>query len=82
MVYVKFGSWDEEAKDLKARRRNSITRKIDKYNPVFKLLEDANLRMAKGVYNNIINIDGLDDCLVHERIKDISYNNGEVTISW
>lgn len=86
-----FKSWDEEAEEIKAGKK-SITRKIDRYNLIFKELEEINSQMALAKIDpedpygkstfpiEIQDKDGRD--IANGIISKISYFNGNVIVEW
>ncbi len=78
---IKFRSSGKEFEDIKSGKVKKIIRKIDRYNPVFKKIEEMNERYAHGYPYSMVDIyeDGGYESF---RIKKISYLDGNVIIEW
>lgn len=79
---VKFQSWGKELEDIKSRGVKKIVREVDSVNPVFKRIEEMNGRHANGYPYGCIGITEDNGLVLHERIKKISYKDGDVIIEW
>lgn len=86
-MLIKFGSWDDEAKDINSGKLKSITREIDRYDPVFERIQYISEQMAlvkigdpMAFKNHSIDIRGEGEGIF--RIKKISYLDGNVIIEW
>lgn len=82
-IMISFRSYGEELDKIESGELKQIIRQVDSWNPVFKEIEEGNLRRLSGYPKHIWIRDESNQLIGSaKKIKKVSYKDGNVIIDW